>query len=77
MAEPKDNNTAIPSPDAAGLAEKSIMTGPKDHHPSGKESYGTAMQLLRAAAFSTYFITCCVTYELSPCFCDTKDAVIS
>ncbi|KAL6863443.1 hypothetical protein ACO1O0_003697 [Amphichorda felina] len=61
MAEPKDNNTAIPSPDAAGLAEKSIMTGPKDHHPSGKESYGTAMQLLRAAAFSTYFITCCVT----------------
>lgn len=64
MAEPKDD-TAIPSPDAAGLAGKLPATTPKNHHPSGKESYGTTMQIVRALAFSIYFMGCCIMYAFS------------
>lgn len=61
-----DLDTSLPSPDAAGLMSsagaKTVSTGPKDAHPSGKESYGRIMQLLRGLAFAVYFNTCCIAY---------------
>lgn len=50
----------IPAPDAAGLTGKPPTPGPRDHHPSGKESYGALMQVVRAAAFAVFFTTCIV-----------------
>lgn len=59
-----DIDTSIPAPDVAGLtgktAQKPIKAGPKDAHPSGKESYGRVMQVLRGLAFAVYFNTCCI-----------------
>lgn len=49
---------AVPAPDAAGLTEKPPPPGPRDWHPSGKESYGKSMQILRALVFIGYFTTC-------------------
>ncbi|KAF4979728.1 hypothetical protein FZEAL_4123 [Fusarium zealandicum] len=58
----------IPSPELdAGLTEKPSLAKrePKTAHPSGKEGYGTAMQILRGALFSIYFLTCCVAIHLT------------
>lgn len=49
---------AVPAPGAAGLTEKPPPPGPRDWHPSGKESYGKSMQILRALVFIGYFTTC-------------------
>lgn len=48
---------AVPAPGAAGLTEKPPPPGPRDWHPSGKESYGKSMQILRALVFIGYFTT--------------------
>ncbi|KAG9252992.1 acyltransferase-domain-containing protein [Emericellopsis atlantica] len=48
--------TNIPGPDDAGLTEK-----PKSDHPSGKQSYGKLMQVVRGFAFIVYFATCILT----------------
>ena len=60
-----EDNGDIPAPGPAGLAEKPPPTGAADHHPSGKESYGKIMQILRGAAFGTYFTSCLVLYVSS------------
>jgi hypothetical protein len=61
-----DVDTSVPSPDAAGLMDsagaKPAPSGPRDAHPSGKESYGRIMQILRGLAFAVYFNTCCIAY---------------
>lgn len=57
-------DTVTPSPGVAGLlgssGPKTSSGGPKDAHPSGKESYGRIMQVLRGLAFAVYFNTCCI-----------------
>jgi hypothetical protein len=71
MADTKTDGppeTVIPSPELlAGLAEKSLAEKqnpkPKEEHPSGKESYGTLMQVVRGSLFALYFNSCCIMYE--------------
>lgn len=71
MADTKTDGppeTVIPSPELlAGLAEKSLAEKQKpkqkEEHPSGKESYGTLMQIVRGSLFALYFNTCCMMYE--------------
>ncbi|KAF5025091.1 hypothetical protein F66182_2792 [Fusarium sp. NRRL 66182] len=75
MADTKNVNagppeTVIPSPELlAGLAEQSIAEKrapkPKQEHPSGKEGYGTLMQIVRGALFAFYFFTCCIIIQLT------------
>ncbi|CCT72187.1 related to acetyltransferase [Fusarium fujikuroi] len=68
MADTKTDGppeTVIPSPELlAGLAEKSLAEKqkpkPKEEHPSGKESYGALMQIVRGSLFALYFNTCCL-----------------
>jgi hypothetical protein len=57
-ADPSE--ASLPGPDlTAGLTEKPNVA-PKVTHPSGREGYGTLMQILRGALFSFYFMTCCI-----------------
>lgn len=58
----EEPDTNIPAPDAAGLAEKPRVPVASDHHPSGKESYGRLMQLLRGLTLGIFFNACIVTY---------------
>jgi len=64
-----DVDTSVPSPDAAGLMDsagaKPAPSGPRDAHPSGKESYGRIMQILRGLAFAVYFNTCCIAIHMT------------
>lgn len=49
----------------AGLEKPSEMVKPvevKTEHPSGKESHGRVVQILRTVAFAIFFLTCCATY---------------
>lgn len=66
-AEPAEEN--IPGPDSnAGIKplEKSkVAFQAKDAHPSGRESHGRLMQILRGFAFAVYFFTCILAYVLS------------
>ncbi|KAM0292017.1 hypothetical protein ACHAPQ_002228 [Fusarium lateritium] len=62
--------TVIPSPQLlAGLAEKARAEKqapkPKREHPSGKEGYGTLMQIIRGSLFALYFNTCCLAIFLT------------
>ncbi|KAM0205434.1 hypothetical protein ACHAPA_009706 [Fusarium lateritium] len=62
--------TVIPSPQLlAGLAEKARAEKqapkPKREHPSGKEGYGTIMQIIRGSLFALYFNTCCLAIFLT------------
>lgn len=64
-AEPGANMAATAAAtagqDAAGLAEKPAPNhGPSDHHPSGKESFGLFLQIVRAIAVSFYFSSLCI-----------------
>jgi hypothetical protein len=59
--------TAIPAPEVlAGITEESLAKKqkplPKEEHPSGKESYGTLMQIIRGSCFALYFNSCIVMY---------------
>ncbi|KAM6509285.1 hypothetical protein FSOLCH5_012286 [Fusarium solani] len=62
-ADPSE--ASLPSPDlTAGLTEKPNVA-PKVAHPSGREGYGTLMQILRGALFSFYFMTCCIIIHIT------------
>lgn len=59
--------TAAPAPEIlAGITEESLAKGenplPKEEHPSGKDGYGTFMQIVRGSCFALYFNTCIVMY---------------
>jgi len=61
--------TALPAPEVlAGITEEDLAkqrkTLPKEEHPSGKESYGTFMQIIRGSCFALYFNSCIVVYEI-------------
>lgn len=45
--------------------QKRQLNGPGDAHPSGKESHGRLMQVLRGLAFAIYMMACCTTYACS------------
>ncbi|KAI9896837.1 hypothetical protein N3K66_007859 [Trichothecium roseum] len=54
------SETSIPAPDAAGIEEIRPLRPGKTAHPSGKESYGRFMQIVRGVAFGIYFATCLI-----------------
>lgn len=54
------------APAGAGLTEKPPTAAPRDYHPSGKESYGALMQIVRAFGFTVFFATCIVAYGVPP-----------
>lgn len=64
------SQATLPGPDLAGLAANKApakANGAGEAHPSGRESYGPAMQILRGIAFAVYFNTCCTVYVALPC----------
>ncbi|KAF7563582.1 hypothetical protein G7046_g539 [Stylonectria norvegica] len=68
LKHPDAPETAIPGPDvAAGLTDNAnrLNRGPKDAHPSGKESYGRFMQVLRLVLLGLYFLMCCVVIHMT------------
>lgn len=52
----------VPAPNlAAGLTTKAPTI---EKHPSGKESHGTAIQLLRSVSLAIFFLTSVITYDI-------------
>lgn len=70
MAEPKHPESAeaaLPAPGLnAGVVDTkdkhATLRSSKVTHPSGKESHGQSMQILRGLAVAIYFATCCMAY---------------
>lgn len=67
-ADPSD--TGVPAPEIlAGITEESLAKGkkplPKEEHPSGKDGYGTFMQIVRGSCFAFYFNSCIVIIFLT------------
>lgn len=72
LKNPDTSEATLPAPElSAGLVGddkqkldqlRASPKGPKDAHPSGKESYGPSMQLLRGLTFAAYFNTCIIVY---------------
>ena len=53
----------VPAPNlAAGITAKATTKVPAgEEHPSGKESHGKAIQILRGVSFAVFFLSSCVT----------------
>ena len=65
--------TELPAPEVlAGITEEELAKErnklPKEEHPSGKESYGTFMQIIRGSCFALYFNSCIVVYVIQVLF---------
>ena len=39
-----------------------VANAPQVAHPSGRESYGKSMQIIRGVALAIYLLTCCIAY---------------
>jgi lysocardiolipin and lysophospholipid acyltransferase len=61
------SETAVPAPEVlAGITEESLVKNEKplskEEHPSGKEGYGTFVQIIRGSCFALYFNSCIFMY---------------
>jgi hypothetical protein len=60
MAHSDSSEAKLPGPDLGAGFSKQKHDGIT--HPSGKESHGRSIQILRGVAFVVYFLLCCITY---------------
>jgi hypothetical protein len=62
MAHSDSSGTKLPGPELGVGFTAQKANGPLVAHPSGKESYGRFIQVLRGLAFGLYFAACCFAY---------------
>lgn len=71
LKHPDVSEDTLPGPDlaAGGLTEKpakELYRGPRDAHPSGKESHGRPMQIVRGLLLVAYATVCCSAFVGPP-----------